>query len=198
MVRRPSPARSPPGCGSRCCSRISPRRSRRAAARRRPTLCAGRAATRAPSGYLDPANLGGLVEGVNALDLRVGDVVLVEAERDHSRRRRDHRGRRLGQRIGDHRRVRAGDPRGRRRPLGRDRRHDGSLRLHQGAHHRRAGLDLHRPDDRACRRRVAAEDAERACAVDPAVRPDADLPDRLRHALAAGALFRRPTCRRPC
>jgi potassium-transporting ATPase ATP-binding subunit len=29
--------------------------------------------------YLDPANVGDLVEGVNALDLRVGDVVLVEA-----------------------------------------------------------------------------------------------------------------------
>ncbi len=29
--------------------------------------------------YVDPANLGGVVEGVNALDLRFGDVVLVEA-----------------------------------------------------------------------------------------------------------------------
>ena len=29
--------------------------------------------------YLDPDNLGGLYQGVNALDLRVGDVVLVEA-----------------------------------------------------------------------------------------------------------------------
>jgi K+-transporting ATPase ATPase B chain len=29
--------------------------------------------------YLDPANLGGLYEGVNALDLNVGDIVLVEA-----------------------------------------------------------------------------------------------------------------------
>jgi K+-transporting ATPase ATPase B chain len=29
--------------------------------------------------YIDPENLGGLVEGVNALDLRLGDVVLVEA-----------------------------------------------------------------------------------------------------------------------
>ena len=29
--------------------------------------------------YLDPANLGDLLEGVNALDLRVGDVVRVEA-----------------------------------------------------------------------------------------------------------------------
>ena len=29
--------------------------------------------------YIDPENLGGFVEGVNALDLRLGDVVLVEA-----------------------------------------------------------------------------------------------------------------------
>ncbi len=90
--------------------------------------------------------------------------------RDHPRRRRDHRGRRLGQRIGDHRRIRAGHPRSGRRPLGRDRRNDGALRLHQGADHRRAGLDLHRPDDRAGRGRGAAEDAERTGAVDPACR----------------------------
>src|SRR5258708_8262747 len=29
--------------------------------------------------YIDPANLAGIVEGVNALDLRLGDVVLIEA-----------------------------------------------------------------------------------------------------------------------
>ena len=29
--------------------------------------------------YIDPENLGGVVEGVNALDLRLGDVVLIEA-----------------------------------------------------------------------------------------------------------------------
>jgi K+-transporting ATPase ATPase B chain len=29
--------------------------------------------------YIDPENLNGLVEGVNALDLRLGDIVLVEA-----------------------------------------------------------------------------------------------------------------------
>ena len=118
--------------------------------------------------------------------------------RHHSRRRRDHRRRRLGQRIGDHRRIRAGDPRGRRRPLGGDRRHDGAVRLDQGAHHRRAGLDLPRPHDRAGRGRRAAEDAERTGAVDPAVRPDADLPDRLRDALAARQLFGDRRCRRPC
>ena len=39
------------------------------------------------------------------------------------RRRRRHRGRRLGRRVGGHRRVRAGDPRVRRRPLRGHRRH---------------------------------------------------------------------------
>ena len=42
------------------------------------TLRRSRSDTRAKR-YLDPKNLGGLYEGVNALDLRVGDVVLVEA-----------------------------------------------------------------------------------------------------------------------
>ncbi|THD48085.1 MAG: potassium-transporting ATPase subunit KdpB [Bradyrhizobium sp.] len=42
------------------------------------TLRRSRSDTRAKR-YLDPANLNGLYEGVNALDLNVGDVVLVEA-----------------------------------------------------------------------------------------------------------------------
>ena len=57
---------------------------------------------------------------------------------DNSRRRRDHRRNRLGRRIGDHRRVGAGDSRGRRRPLRRDRRHQGALGPHRGADHRGA------------------------------------------------------------
>ena len=105
---------------------------------------------------------------------------------------------RVGRRIGDHRRIRAGHPRSRRRPLGGHRRHDGALRPHQGADHRRARLDLHRPHDRARGRRRAPEDAERAGAVDPAVRPDDHLPDRLRDALADRRLFGDGTVGRPC
>ena len=90
-------------------------------------------------------------------------------------RRRGDRGRRLGQRGGDHRRIGAGHPRERRRPLGRHRRHRGHLRLDQGAHHRGAGLDLSRPHDRAGRRRRAAEDAERDRAQHPARRHDDHL-----------------------
>ena len=101
--------------------------------------------------------------------------------RHHPLRRRGDRGRRLGQRSGDHRRVRAGHPRVRRRPLGRHRRHAGALRLDPRAHHRRAGLDLPRPHDRAGRRRRAAEDAERDRAQHPARRPDHHLRVRGRH-----------------
>ena len=95
--------------------------------------------------------------------------------RSDPERRRGHRGRRLGRRIGDHRRIGAGHPRERRRPLGRDRRHPGHLGLAQGADHRGAGLDLSRPHDRAGRRGGAAEDAERDRAEHPARRHDLDL-----------------------
>ena len=59
--------------------------------------------------------------------------------RDHPRRRRGHRRHRLGRRVGDHRRVRAGDPGVGRRPLGRHRRHPRAVRPDRRAHHRRAG-----------------------------------------------------------
>ena len=44
-----SSSRSSCGCGSRCCSPTSPKRSPRAAARRRPTRCGARAPRRRPS-----------------------------------------------------------------------------------------------------------------------------------------------------
>ena len=176
-----SPARSPPGCGSRCCSPISPKPSPKGAARRRPTRCAARAPTRWPSGSSIPTTGDGRrrepstrarprssatsCSSKRAISIPAdGDVIEGIASVNE---------------FGDHRRIRAGHPRVRRRPLGRDRRHDRALRLDQGAHHRGAGLDLPRPHDRAGRRRRAPEDAERTRAVDPAVGPDAHLPDRL-------------------
>ena len=51
------------------------------------------------------------------------------------------------------------------------------------------GLDLPRPHDRAGGRRRAAANAERAGAVDPAVRHDADLSDRGRDAVGPRRLF---------
>ena len=83
------------------------------------------------------------------------------SRRQHPLRRRGDRGHGLGQRGRDHRRIRAGDPRIRRRPFGGHRRHAGAVRLDPRAHHRGAGLDLPRPHDPAGRRRRAAEDAER-------------------------------------
>jgi hypothetical protein len=96
-----------------------------------------------------------------------------------SLRWRSHRGRRLGQRGRDHRRIRSGHPRIRRRPLGRHRRHAGAVRLDPRAHHGGSRLDLHRPHDRAGRGCRAPEDAQRDRAQHPARRHDADL--RARH-----------------
>ena len=64
----------------------------------------------------------------------------------------DHRGHRVGRRVGDHRRVGAGDPRVGRRPLGGHRRHPRALRPDRRADHVEAGRDVPRPHDRARRR----------------------------------------------
>ena len=168
-----SSSRSSCGSGSPCCSRTSPRRSPKAAARRRPTRCAGRAPRRrrSCSTGLDRTNYklraGHQPEGRRR---RAG-----RGRRHHPVGRRGDRRRRLGQRGGDHRRIRAGHPRIRRRPLGGDRRHPGAVRLDQRAHHGGAGLDLPRPHDQAGRRRRAPEDAERDRAQHPAGRPDHHL-----------------------
>ena len=53
-------------------------------------------------------------------------------------RRRNHRGRRVGRRVGDHGRIGAGHPRIRRRPLGGHRRHARAVGLDQGPRHRRS------------------------------------------------------------
>ena len=90
--------------------------------------------------------------------------------RHHSRRRRGRRRRRVGGRERDHRRERAGHSRERRRSLGGHRRHEGAVRLHRHPHHGEPGRDLPRSHDRARRRRVATEDAERDRADDSACR----------------------------
>ena len=101
--------------------------------------------------------------------------------RRHPRRRRGDRGRRLGQRGRDHRRIRAGDPRIRRRPIGRYRRHHRDLRPADHPHHLVARELLPRPDDRADRGGGAAEDPERDRPQHPARRADDHL--RLRRRL---------------
>ena len=97
--------------------------------------------------------------------------------RDDPVRRRRHRGRRLRQRGGDHRRVGAGPQGARHRhPLGVT---GGTTVVSRLARHPRHGQprrDVPRPDDRARRGRKAPADAERDRALDPALRPDARVP----------------------
>ena len=102
----------------------------------------------------------------------------------HPGRRRDHRRRRLGGRVGHHRRVGPGDPRGRRRPLRRHRRHARPVRPHRRADHRRGRQVVPRPHDRPGRGRHPPADAERDRPVAGAVRVHAHLPDR--HARPCG------------
>ncbi len=121
--------------------------------------------------------------------------------RDPERRRGDRR-RRVRGRVGDHGRVRAGDPRIRRRPLGGHRRYQGAVRLPGDPHRGQPGRDVHRPDDRARRRRRAPEDAQRDRAHDPALGPHDHLPVRRRDAEAVRGLQRRrrhrSRCSSPC
>ena len=93
------------GSGSPCCSPTWPRPSPRAAARRRPTRCAGPRPTRSPAGWSTATTSTGAEEPVPAPQLRQGDRVVCEAGRRHPRRRRRHRGHRQRRRVGDHRRV---------------------------------------------------------------------------------------------
>ena len=65
------------GCGSRCCSPTSPRRSPKAAARRRPIRC-GASAPR-PGQAADRPRPARTTSSSPAPSLKVGDVVLVEA-----------------------------------------------------------------------------------------------------------------------
>ena len=102
--------------------------------------------------------------------------------RGDPRRRHRDRGHRDGRRVGDHRRVRAGDPRVRRRSQRRHRRHARDLRPDRRRDHAGARQVVPRPHDRARRGRRAAQDAERDRAQHPARRPDADLHDRRRDA----------------
>ncbi len=110
--------------------------------------------------------------------------------RDHPGRRRDRRGPGVGGRVGDHRRERAGDPRGRRRPIGRDRRYPRPLRPDRRRGHRRRRRELPRPDDRPGRGRQPPEDAQRDRPDDHPRRVLDHLPDRHRNPLPDGPVLR--------
>ena len=127
-------AASPPGSGSPCSSPTSPRRWPRAAARPRRRRCARRAPRPSPvGGWPD-----GTVEEVPELDARRRRRGRRRGRRGHPGRRRGRRGHRDRRRVGDHRRVGAGDPRVGRRPLGGHRRHARALRRDRRARHARS------------------------------------------------------------
>ncbi len=163
-----SPSRSSSGCGSRCCSPISPKRSRKAAARPRPSRCARPAPRARPSSLTGAGRDHRLVAGTS---LKVGDVVLVEAGDTIPSD---------GEVIEGVASVNEAAITGESAPVIRESGGDRSavtggtqvlsdwIRVRITA---AAGLDLHRPHDQAGGRRGAAEDAERDRAQHPARRP---------------------------
>ena len=114
----------------------------------------------------------------------------LQRRRSHSRRRRGHRRDRDGRRVGDHRGKRAGDPRVGRRSQRRDRRHAGPVRSDQDQDHVESRRNVPGSDDRARRRRRAAEDAERNRPEHHDRRLDDHLPLRRRDARAVRDLQR--------
>ena len=105
-------------------------------------------------------------------------------QRNHPGRRRGHRRRGLGGRIGDHRRVGTRHPRSGRRLLRRHRRHPRAVRLAGRARDRQSGRDLRRPHDRHGGKRQAPEDAQRDRADHPAGGADHRFSGRHRHPAA--------------
>ena len=129
-----SPGSSPRGCGSRCCSRTSPKRWPKAGARRRPTRCARPVPRPSPSSA-DPTARSGRRRRA---ELQVGDRCVVGPGQVIPGDGEIVEGHRLGRRVGHHRRVGAGHPGVGRRPQLGHRRHPGALRPHRRADHARS------------------------------------------------------------
>ena len=114
-TRTCSPGSSRPGCGSPCCSPTSPRRWPRDGARRRRARCARpaprRSRTRRRPTARSRRSPSASSQSATSASSSAGELIPGDGEID-----RGHRHRR---RVGDHRRVGAGDPRVRRRPLAR-------------------------------------------------------------------------------
>ena len=127
-----------------------------------------------------------------------GDVVVVEAGEVIPGDGDRDRGHRLRRRVGDHRRVRAGDPRGRRRPLRGHRRHPGALRPDRGRDHPGARRVVPRPDDRARRGRERRKTPNEIALDILLAGLTLDLPGRGRHPAAVRRVRRhRRLDRRP-
>ncbi len=118
----------------------------------------------------------GATSEISAGELRKGDLVLVEAGEIIPGDGEVVEGIASVDESGHHRRVGPGHPGvGRRLQLG-HRRHQGALRLDQGAHLRRPRPELPGQDDRPGGRGGAPEDPQRDRPVHPAHRPDHHLP----------------------
>ena len=139
----------------------------------------------------ESANKTAIVAASSAQRCASGDFVICMPGDVIPGRRRGDRRRRLGRRVGHHRRIGAGHSRVRRRPLGGHRRHQGALRLPGHPHHGEPRRDVPRPHDRARRGRIAPEDAERDRADDPALGAHDHLPARGGDAAAVRDLQRR-------
>ena len=141
-----------------CCSPTSPRPWPRAAARRRRPPCGARAPRPRPS-CCASADGPQLARGVGA-DPQAGRPRAGRGRRpDPVATARSIEGVASVDEVGDHRRIGAGHPRERRRPLGGHRRHavlSDQIMVRITA---QPGLDLPRPHDRPGRGRGAAEDA---------------------------------------
>ncbi len=175
------------GCGSRCCSRTSPRRWPRPAARRRPTRCA----RRRPKSSASRSVNDGKIEQVPGSQLRAGDIVLCEA----------------GDIIPGDGEVIEGVASidesvitGESAPVIRESGGDrsavtGGTRVLsdwiKSQDHVESRRDVPRSDDRAGRRGAAAEDAERDRAEHPHRRAHADLPACRGYAAAVCGVQRR-------
>ena len=135
---------------------------------------------------------------VDAVALKAGDLVLVEIGDLIPSDGEVIEGVASVDEFGNYRQIGAGHPRERRRPVGRNRRHAGHVRLAEGADHSRARLDLPRSDDRVSRGCSPAEDAQRNRAQHPAGRDDADFCVRHGDDPELCRLCRRAQCRLSC
>ena len=128
----------------------------------------------------------GTIETVSSIALKVGDKVVIEAGHVIPGDGDVIEGGAVVNEAAITGESAPGDPRGRRRPLRRHRRHDGAVRPDHRAHLGRSGRIVPRQDDRSGRGRAPPAHAERDRAHPGADRLHAHLHDRGRPAVADG------------